>query len=91
MSLRLAKMQDEALNLMLQARNLMLSNAGHLKQYIFFITYKLNVIAIGYRQNLYMFRNKQYTEYFLKLEVVVCVCLCSERRGVSWNYFSFPV
>ena len=55
-------MQGEALILMLQARNLMLSNAGYLKQYVFFITYKLNVIAISYRQNLRMFKNHQFTK-----------------------------
>ena len=31
-SLRLAKMQDEALSLMLQSRNLMLPNVGYLQQ-----------------------------------------------------------
>ena len=79
-SLRLARMQGEALILMLQARNLMLSNAGYLKQYVFFITYKLNVIAISYRQNLRMFKNHQFTKQFLKLGTIVCVCLCSERN-----------
>ena len=84
-------MQDEALSLMLQARNLMLPNVGYRKQYIFFIACKLNFIAIGYRRNLCMFKNHHFTKYFLKLGAVVCVCLCSERREVNWNYFSFPV
>ena len=84
-------MQDEALSLMLQARNLMLPNVGYRKQYIFFIACKLNFIAIGYRRNLCMFKNHHFTKYFLKLEAVVCVCLCYERREVSWNYFTFPV
>ena len=34
-SLRLAKMQEAALSLMLQARNLMLPKVGYLKQYVF--------------------------------------------------------
>ena len=84
-------MQDEALSLMLQARNLMLPNVGYRKQYIFFIACKLNFIAIGYRRNLCMFKNYHFTKFFIKLGAVVCVCLCSERRQVSWNYFSFPV
>ena len=78
-SLSLARMQEEALSLMLQARNWMLPNAGYLKQYVFFIAYKLNFIGIGYRQNLCMFKNHHFTKCFLKLGTVVCVCLCSER------------
>ena len=35
-SLRLAKMQEEALSLMLKARNLMLLNVDYLKQYVFY-------------------------------------------------------
>ena len=89
-SLRLARMQEEALSLMLHARNLMLPNEGYLKQYVF-IAYKLNFIAIGYRQNLCMFKNNHFTKYFLKLGTVVCVYLCSERKEANWNYFSFPV
>ena len=38
-----------------------------------------------------MFKNRQFTKYFLKLGAVVYVCLCSERKEVNWNYFSFPV
>ena len=38
-----------------------------------------------------MFKNHHFTKYFLKLGAVVCVCLCSERKEVNWNYFSFPV
>ena len=57
----------------------------------FFIAYKLNLIAIGYRRDLCMFKNHHFTKYFLKLAVVVRVCLCSEKREVNWNYFSFPV
>ena len=57
----------------------------------FFIDYKLNLIAIGYRRDLCMFKNHHFTKYFLKLAVVVRVCLCSEKREVNWNYFSFPV
>ena len=38
-----------------------------------------------------MFKNHYFTNYFLKLGAVVCVCLCSERKEVNWNYFSFPV
>ena len=72
-------MQEKALRLMLQARNLMLPNAGYLKQHVFFIAYKLNFITIGYRQNLCMFKNHHFTKYLLKLGTVVCVCLCSER------------
>ena len=34
-SLTLARMQDEVLSLMLQARNLMLLNVGYLKEYFF--------------------------------------------------------
>ena len=89
-SLRLAKMQEEALRLMLQVRNLMLPNVGYLKQCVFFIAHKLNFIAIGYRRNLCMIKNHHFTKYFLKLGEVVCVCLCSEKREVNWNYFSFP-
>ena len=84
-------MLGEALCLMIQTRNLMLPNLGYPKQHVFFIAYKLNFIAIGYRRNLYMFKNHHVTKYFLKLGAVVCLCLCSERREVSWNYFSFPV
>ena len=36
-SLRLAKIQEEALSLMLKARNLMLPNVGYLKQYVFLL------------------------------------------------------
>ena len=36
-SLRLAKMQEEALSLMLKARNLMLPNVDYLKQYVFLL------------------------------------------------------
>ena len=56
-----------------------------------FIAYQLNLIAIGYRRDLCMFKNHHFTKYFLKLAVVVRVCLCSEKREVNWNYFSFPV
>ena len=35
-SLRLAKVQDEVLSLMLQARTLMLPKVGYLKQYVFY-------------------------------------------------------
>ena len=55
----------------------------------FFIGYKLNFIAIGYRRNLRMLRNHHFTKYYLKLEVVVSVCLCSKRREVNWNFFFF--
>ena len=68
----------------------MLPNVGYLKQCIFFIAHKLNFIAIGYRRNLCMIKNHHFTKYFLKLGEVVCVCLCSEKREVNWNYFSFP-
>ena len=34
-SLRLAKMQEEALSLMLKAQNVMLPNVGYLKEYVF--------------------------------------------------------
>ena len=37
MSLRLARIQEEALSLMLQARRLMLPNMGYLKQYAFLL------------------------------------------------------
>ena len=40
-SLRQVEMQCEVLSLMLQARNMMLLHVGYLKQYIFFIAYKL--------------------------------------------------
>ena len=36
-SLRLAMMQEEALNLILKARNWMLPNVGYLKQYVFLL------------------------------------------------------
>ena len=36
-SLRLAKIQEETLSLMLEARNLMLPNVGDLKQYVFLL------------------------------------------------------
>ena len=85
-SLRLAKMQDEALSLMLQSQNLMLPNVNK-----FFIAQKLNLTAIGYRRGLCMFKNHHFTKYFSKLAVVLCVCLCSEKREVNWNYFSFSV
>ena len=45
-------MQAEVLSLMLQARNLILPNVGYLKQYVFFIVYTLNFIAIAYRRDL---------------------------------------
>ena len=35
-SLRITKMQDEVISLMLQSRNLMLPNVGYLKQYFFY-------------------------------------------------------
>ena len=38
-----------------------------------------------------MFRNRHFKKYLLNLGVVVCVCLCSDRREINWNYFSFPV
>ena len=84
-------MQEKALSLMLQARNLMFHNVGYLKQYVFFIAYKLNFITIGYRRKLCIFENYHFTKYFLKLGAVVCVCLRSERREDNWNYFNFPV
>ena len=37
-------MQEEALSLMLQARNVMLPNVGYLKQYVFLLL--INFIAI---------------------------------------------
>ena len=46
MSLKLAKMQEEVISLMLQARNLMFPNE-YFKQYVFFIPCKLNFIAIS--------------------------------------------
>ena len=49
-------MQDKVLSLMLQAQNLILPNVGYLKQYLFFIDYKLNFIAIGYRRDLCMLK-----------------------------------
>ena len=51
----------------------------------FFIDYKLNLIATGYRRDLCMFKNHPFTKYFLKLAVVLHVCLCSEKREVNWN------
>ena len=81
-------MQMEVLSLMLRAQNMMLPNMGYHKKYVFF-AYKLNFIAIGYRRNLCMFKNYHFTKFFIKLGAVVCVCLCSERRQVSWN--SFPI
>ena len=81
-------MQVEVLSLMLRAQNMMLPNMGYHKKYVFF-AYKLNFIAIGYRRNLCMFKNYHFTKFFIKLGAVVCVCLCSERRQVSWN--SFPI
>ena len=36
-------------------------------------------------------KNHHFTKYFVALGTVVCVCLCSERREVNRNYFSFPV
>ena len=81
-------MQVEVLSLMLRAQNMMLPNMGYHKQYVFF-AYKLNFIATGYRRNLCMFKNYHFTKFFIKLGAVVCVCLCSERRQVSWN--SFPI
>ena len=38
-----------------------------------------------------MFKYHHFVKYLLKLGVVVCVYLCSERRDVNLNYFSFPV
>ena len=38
-----------------------------------------------------MFKNHHFIKYALKLGTVVCVCLCSERKEVNWNCFSFPV
>ena len=69
----------------------MLTSADYLKQDVSFIAYKLNFIAIGYRQNLSMFKNHHFIKYFLKLGTVLCVCFCSERKEANWNYFSFPV
>ena len=46
MSLRQVEMQDEVFSLMLQARNMMLLNVGHLKQYVFFIAYKLSILLL---------------------------------------------
>ena len=60
-SLRPVKMPEEVLSLMLQARNLMPPNVGYLKQYVFFIAYKLNFIAIGYRRDLRMFKNCHFS------------------------------
>ena len=74
-------MQEQALSLILPARNVMLQNVGYLKQYVFLLL--INFIAIVYRQNLYMFKNHHFTKFFLKLPAVVCVCLCSERRETS--------
>ena len=38
-----------------------------------------------------MFKNFQFTKYFMKLGAVVCEFLHSGRREVNWNYFSFPI
>ena len=84
-------MKDEVLSLMLQAGNLMLPNVGYLKQYVFFIAYELNFIAIGYRRDLWISNNYHFTKYFIKLGAVVCVCLRSGKREVNLNYFSFPI
>ena len=40
---------------------------------LFFIVYKQNFIASDYRQDLFMFNNYQFTKYFIKLGVLVCV------------------
>ena len=45
-------MQDKVLSLMLQARNLMLPNVCKILSNTFFIDFKLNFIAIGYRRDL---------------------------------------
>ena len=45
MSLRQVEMQYEVFSLMLQARNMMLLNVGHLKQ-CFFIAYKLSILLL---------------------------------------------
>ena len=42
---------------------------------LFFIVYKQNFIARDYRQDLFMFNNYQFTKYFIKLGVLVCVFL----------------
>ena len=47
----------------------------------FSIAYKLNFIAIGYRQDLCKFKNYHFTKYLVKLGVVVCVFVCFGRRG----------
>ena len=45
MSLRQVEMQYKVFSLMLQARNMMLLNVGHLKQ-CFFIAYKLSILLL---------------------------------------------
>ena len=60
----------------------MLPNMGFLK-ILFFIAYKQNFIASDYRQDLFMLNNYQFTKYFIKLGVVVCVFLCILGGGKS--------
>ena len=52
MSLRQVEMQYKVFSLMLQARNMMLHNMGHLKQYVFLLLQTINFITTGYRQDL---------------------------------------
>ena len=36
-------------------------------------------------------KNHHFAKSFIKLGTVLCVCLRSGRRDISWNYFSFPI
>ena len=38
-----------------------------------------------------MFKNCQFTKYFIKLGAVASEFLPSGRREVNWNYFTFPI
>ena len=79
-------MQDKVLSLIIQARNLMLPSVGYLKQYVFLFLAKFYWNLLKTKN----FKNCHFTKYFIMLEAVVCLCLCSERRKVNWNYFDFP-
>ena len=59
-----------------------------------FIAYKLIFIVTGYKQRLCKIENYQFTKYFIKLEIGVCVCVCflvfwEETR--NWNCLSLPI
>ena len=67
------------------------SQHGLSEAIFYFIPYKINFIAIGYKKDLCMFNSYYLTIQFKKLGAAVCVFLELMRRGFNWNYSSFSI